>query len=133
MITESLPTIKSTESLREQLIREGKIIPIDISEISKRLDNSLRILRGIVEDSKAQRSDIEKVFLHYYEAIQRARVSFESTSSPMASNAYAFLALRKFNSLLKLVSTAKRSLVERFAVLRDGFFFAFKENKKNTP
>lgn len=149
MTAEALSPPNPAESLRERLIREGKIVPAmdssldshhiaaeEIIKLAEDLEKACLLLENI-SLTKARRNYIYENYikaLRYYEDLFHSEESGISAShSNVVINYFYALSVKH----LKVIDCALRDfeifLSNKVSILRSGFFFAFKENMKNTP
>lgn len=141
MTAEALSPPNPVESLREQLIREGKIVPAK---------NESDALNGINDEVNHYIVFFNNTFIRseYTQLIARvcrqaksllAKADSIEDSDAERKNknlivAYLrILSLTSLKSLNKLIFILFKNLSGQVSILRSGFFFAFKENMKNTP
>lgn len=127
MTSKTLSPSKLGESLRERLIREGTIVPSkSLNLLKQKIDTELAVLKTI--------KLIKGVLDSYTERCISILKGFCALEVPnLHVNLCAFLALKKIDRLKKKLLNDRKSEFSLFNVYRCGFFFAFKENKKNTP
>ena len=131
-LTQATIPLQTVETLREQLIREGSIIPREYENLKEKIRNSLEYLReSISYDTLEHYQKI--ISRRILEILEETENLIKLKSKSMLINAKALLALRKLANLLNFIVCKEKSHFYKFSPLRNGFFFSFKENKKNTP
>lgn len=148
MTAEALSPPNPAESLRERLIREGKIVPALDSAASpsvklaahERLLEEIKKLKELLGGNYLEKYRKKFIYENYLKALKYFNDSlnqnesdFYGSNEKVVINYYFALSIKH----LKIISTALNSfeklLSNRVITLRSGFFFAFKENMKNTP
>ncbi|MBB2775738.1 UNVERIFIED_ORG: hypothetical protein HNP28_001026 [Comamonas terrigena] len=146
MTAKALPPPNQTESLRERLIREGKIVPAkNESEIFNNINDEIKYYLDLYEVKVECVKNLRREYVQLINRVHRlAEMFLEEANSVDNSEserknknlvvAYLrILSLTSLKSIDRLVFILFKNLSEQVAILRSGFFFAFKENMKNTP
>lgn len=149
MTTEGLSPPNPAESLRERLIREGTIIPaMDLSlealevaaEELRKLAEEIGQVSLLLDDSSLSKARRNYIHDHYLKALRYYEDLFHSkeyetgeTHSNLVLNYFYALSIKHLNVINCALRSAEKFLSNRVSILRSGFFFAFKENMKNTP
>lgn len=141
MTAEALSPPNPAESLREQLIREGKIVPAKnesdgLNNINDQINHHIVILNHIFfrreYDQLISRVCRQaKSFLEEADSIENSGAERKNKNLIVAY--LRILSLTSLKSINKLIFILFKNLSDRVSILRSGFFFAFKENMKNTP
>lgn len=125
------------QSLRERLIQEGSIVP------SK--ENAVTSLNPISELADAIKEKLAKVFAVIAEAGKRFAAFAKSIQAfkekfsgfdLVSRSGCSYFNLLNFLNLHRVLEVLVKHEDKRFGdflIVRTGFFFAFKENMKNTP
>lgn len=149
MTADALSPPNPAESLRERLIREGKIVPAmdssldslhiaaeELSKLAEDLDKVCLLLDDI-SLTKARRNYIYENYLkalRYYEDLFHSEESeIGASHSNVVINYFYALSVKHLKVIDCALRDVERFLSNRVSILRSGFFFAFKENMKNTP
>lgn len=122
MTAEALSPPNPAESLRERLIREGKIVP---PKLQQAVGRGLRTVDKLIIVGNLGR-DFEREIKSIIEKIIKAF----SVNSKFLQDAYLSLADKKINSLFNNFIINKNYF---FEIARQSFFYAFKVDKRNTP
>lgn len=146
MTAEALSPPNPAESLRERLIREGKIVPAkneseNFNNINDEIKHYMDLYDLKIESFKNLRSEYVQLIARAYriaelfseEADSVENSDLESKNKNLVVAYLRILSLTSLKSIGRLVFILLKNLSEQVAILRLGFFFAFKENMKNTP
>ncbi len=148
MTVEALSPPNPAESLRERLIREGKIVPAQDSNPSTSTEMTTRerifeLIRKINESlgddylernrSKFLRDHYLKALRYYLNALNACDSDFSVSNERVVINYYFSLSAKHLKIIFSALNSFGKLLSNRVVILRSGFFFAFKENMKNTP
>lgn len=146
MKAEALSPPNLAESLRERLIREGKIVPAkNESENFNNINDEIKYLMDLydfkIESSKNLRPAYTQLIARVYreaelfsdEADAVENSDLERKNKNLIVTYLRILSLTSLKSINRLAFTFFKNLSEKVSILRSGFFFAFKENMKNTP
>lgn len=148
MTAEALSPPNPAESLRERLIREGKIVPAMDAAASpsremtahERLLETIKKLNEILGDNYLEKYREKFIRDNYLKAIKYFNDSFSTDESEVSvsnekvvANYYFALSVKHLKIISSALDSFKKLLSNKVAILRSGFFFAFKENMKNTP
>lgn len=127
--------------MREQLIRKGEIVPAKnesdgIDNINDQINHYIVILNHrFIPSEYAQligrACRKAKSLLEEADAIEN--FGAERKNKKLVVAYLRILSLTSLKSIGRLVFILLKNLSEQVAILRSGFFFAFKENMKNTP
>lgn len=149
MTATSLPTPNRTESLRERLIREGKIVPA-IDSSSENVQNTAEKRRQLAEDldkvcliletlplGKLRREKIYNLYLKtlyiYENLLFFNKNEIDEIHKNVTFDYFFALSLKYLKFIYCTLKNLDKFLSNKVSVLRSGFFFAFKESMKNTP
>jgi len=137
MTAEALSPPNPMQSLRERLIQEGSIVPSQ--------ENATISLNPISELADAIKEKIAKVF----EAIKEAGKRFAAFAKSLQAfkeklfgidlvsrsgcGYFSLLSYLNLHRILEVLLKHEDKRLGNFLIARTGFFFAFKENMKNTP
>ncbi len=125
------------QSLRERLIQEGSIIPSQenanmspnpIGDITDAIKDRLEKIFSVLSEVRKNFSSFGKTIL----ALEEKFADFELTSRSVCSY-FSLLGFLNLHRLLEVLVKHQDKRTKSFLVVRAGFFFAFKENMKNTP
>lgn len=132
--------------MRERLIREGKIVPAkneseNFNNINDEIKHYMDLYDLKIESFKNLRSEYVQLIARAYriaelfseEADSVENSDLESKNKNLVVAYLRILSLTSLKSIGRLVFILLKNLSEQVAILRLGFFFAFKENMKNTP
>lgn len=132
--------------MRERLIREGKIVPAkneseNFNNINDEIKHYMDLYYLKIESFKNLRSEYVQLIARVYriaelfseEADSVENSDLESKNKNLVVAYLRILSLTSLKSIGRLVFILLKNLSEQVAILRLGFFFAFKENMKNTP
>lgn len=146
MTAEALSPPNLAESLRERLIREGKIVPAkneseNFNNINDEIKHYMDLYDLKIESFKNLRSEYVQLIARVYrvaelfseEADSVENSDLERKNKNLVVAYLRILSLTSLKSIGRLVFILLKNLSEQVAILRSGFFFAFKENMKNTP
>lgn len=148
MTAEALSPPNPTESLREQLIREGKVVPALDSAASPSIDLTAhdRIFEHIKKltelfsknylekyREKFIRDNYIKALKYFGESFFTDDFKLSSRGKKVAINYYFALFIKHLKIIYSALNSFGKFLSNRVSIIRSGFFFAFKENMKNTP
>jgi len=146
MTAEALSPPNPAESLRERLIREGKIVPakemltITYQTPSEQLAEVLARLKELVEQhslDNARKKLTQRYLLQALEYYEQAVCIRESSSKEggqkILFDYYTALSINQIKMIGYVLRNIGKNLSNKISILRSGFFFAFKENMKNTP
>ncbi|MGV8805077.1 MAG: hypothetical protein ACWA6Y_08960 [Polaromonas sp.] len=128
--SEALFPPKPAESLRERLIREGTIVPSkNLDLLKQKIDKKLALFNIY----KLNRFGTDLFIELYNSVVGCYKLSCVNGVSNLPANLYAFLLLKKIERIKRIILNDRVTEFILFNIYRCGFFFAFKENKKNTP
>ena len=137
MTAEALSPPNPMQSLRERLIQEGSIVPSH-----ENAANSQNAIGGLADAIREQLEKIYSVFLEsrkkfstlekYIQAFEDKFHGFDSISRSGCSY-FSLLGFLNLHRILDVLVKHQDKRIESFLFVRVGFFFAFKENMKNTP
>lgn len=148
MTAEALSPPNPAESLRERLIREGKIVPAQDSTSSpsaqmtarERLLDEIEKLNALLGGNylekyreKFIRDNYLKLINYFYDAFNINDSDFSVSSEKVVIDYYFALSVKHLKIISSALNSFGKLLSNRVVILRSGFFFAFKENMKNTP
>ena len=137
MTAEALSPTNPMQSLRERLIKEGSIIPSQsnaaisqnfISELASDIKDRLERILSILSESRKRISSLGK----YIKEIADKFYGFDLASKSPCSY-FSLLSFLNLHRILEVFIKNQDKKIGSFLVVRFGFFFAFKENMKNTP
>ncbi len=138
MTAEALSPPNPAESLREQLIREGKIVPAKCTD-GRNQKNELIDLFDLFSDgvhcisgfSSTGKTKFYEDALRDFENLANEYLGI--FSKKLSVDLFSYLLFKKFKRFIKFLSEEIFFKIGSFALPREGFFYAFKENQKNTP
>lgn len=143
MTVEALSPPNLAESLRERLIREGKIIPAADSTSSGAYSPSAKLfmlVSAILQSSERKESETRSIKSHlikifrYVNDVLDLEDSKDDLNSKTVLVDYCYaLCVKRIKIIISALDDSRKFLSNRVSILRSGFFFAFKENMKNTP
>lgn len=148
MTAEALSPPDAMQLLRARLIREGKIVPAEDSNPSTSVEMTTRervleLIRKLNESlgddylernsSKSFRDHYLKALKYYFDAIDACDSEFSVSNERVVINYYFSLSVKHLKIIFSALNSFGKLLSNRVVILRSGFFFAFKENMKNTP
>lgn len=137
MTAEALSPPDPMQSLRERLIQDGTIVPSDknVVHLKRAAHEVIEFLKEKIAKTFAFFQELGQKFSAYAEAIKRYKDDFYDAYSVAHLGCSYFSVLKFLNifrSLNVLINKEQRSF-NKSGIARTGFFFAFKENMKNTP
>lgn len=125
------------QSLRERLIQEGSIVPSQAnSAISQ---NSINAWTDVIKERMKKifslLSDVKKKFAAFVKCIQTFANKFSEFDFESKSDCghFRLLGILNLHRILEVLLKRQDKRIRNSLVVRTGFFFAFKENMKNTP
>lgn len=130
----------SLQSLRNRLIREGSIVPDLGSQLAQKASEIVASIKEKIDNTLARMSasqdladSLQRAYLLYQKALKR---SFGYIGDGENEKRCSYFNILSFLNLFRIIEgllKRKKNYSERIILARDGFFFAFKENMKNTP
>lgn len=122
------------------LLKNGELVfsKEKVKEIFNLVSGEMRKLQKMVSKEQKRSSSelhrqieiVNKICDSYFE---NSLLGDEGSSLKSNKTNYFHLLLKKMSQIKNLISKLQFIIVNEFIVVRTGFFFAFKENKKNTP
>lgn len=140
MTAEALSPPNPMQSLRERLIQEGSITP-EKSESTKSEANRL-VLKATqdkvlaVLESCYLNSELNREFARFFALLEKSLGKISSVGDALnkeVCNYASVLVFLNIYRLLKNLIENNNIFIKVVSVVRTGFFFAFKENMRNTP
>ncbi|MBF5005333.1 hypothetical protein [Diaphorobacter caeni] len=137
MTAEALSPPNPMQSLRERLIQEGSIVPShenaansqnSISELVDAIKGKLEKVFSVLLEAGKKFSALEK----YIQAFADRFSGFDLISRSGCSY-FSLLGFLNLHRILEVLVKHQDKRIGSFLFVRAGFFFAFKENMKNTP
>lgn len=127
--------------MRERLIREGKIVPatdsMDSQSMHQQVYESIKKLTELFEEDFLKKIREKFIRDNYLKALEYFNYADESELSDsgrkVVINYYFALSVKHLKIIDSTLNSFGKFLSSRVSILRSGFFFAFKENMKNTP
>lgn len=122
------------------LLKNGELVlsKDEAKKIFNLVSGEMRKLQKIISKEQKRSSNelhrqikiVNKICDSYFE-----NSLLEDEGSPLKSEKinYLHLLLKKISQIKNLIIKLQFIIINEFIVVRTGFFFAFKENKKNTP
>lgn len=143
MTAEALSPPNPAESLRERLIREGKIIPAADSTAGSSYSRSVHLFRLVsallestehqILDASSFRSRLIRAYRYINDVLDLEDSKDDLSSKPVLVDYFYALCIKHIKIILSALDNSRKCLSNKVSILRSGFFFAFKENMKNTP
>lgn len=137
MTADALSPPNPMQSLRERLIQEGSIVPSHenaansqntIGRLADAIREQLEKIYSVFLESRKKFSTLEK----YIQAFEDKFHGFDPISRSGCSY-FSLLGFLNLHRILDVLVKHQDKRIESFLFVRVGFFFAFKENMKNTP
>ena len=137
MTVEALSPPSPMQSLRERLIQEGSIVPSQANPAIVR--NPLSELADDLKEKLAKVfaafAEVRKKFAVFQKYIQAFKENFSEIdlASKSGCSYYSLLSFLNLHRILEVLLKHQDKKLGEFIIIRTGFYFAFKENMKNTP
>ncbi len=137
MTAEALSPPSPIQSLRERLIQEGSIVPSQSNPAI--VQNSFSELADVIKEKLAKffavTAEAEKRFSEFQKYLKSFRDIFSEIdlASKSGCSYYSLLSFLNLHRILEVLLKHQDKKLGDFIIIRTGFFFAFKENMKNTP
>ena len=137
MTAEALSPPSPMQSLRERLIQEGSIVPNQANPAIVR--NPLIELADALKEKMAQvfaviaEAGKKSVALEKYLQAFKERFSGIDLVSKSGCSYYSLLSFLNLHRIIEVFLKHQDNKIGDLLIVRTGFFFAFKENMKNTP
>lgn len=143
MTAEALSPPNPAESLRERLIRAGKIIPAADSTAGDSYSPPVKLfmlVSALLEstehkklDASSFRSRLIRAYRYINDVLDLEDSKDDLSSKPVLVDYCYALCIKHIKIILSALDNSRKYLSNKVSILRSGFFFAFKENMKNTP